>query len=352
MAIWLAGGCVDRAVGPGASPTEDATTTTVEEEPPGSDVPAPGPIEPTCGAESPHSLARCADQAALEADIRFIADIRPPETVHWLAVQELCADRLTMLGFEVELHEYGTGTNVIGRRPGAVDPDALVMVGAHYDHIPDCQGADDNASGVGGVLEVARVLADVPTERTLAIACWDQEEVGLLGSLSWLASGVRPDERVVAYFNYDMIGIRRTDPGTQQIPPGLDLAFPDQYAAVEANEFRGDFIVLVADDLAIEAASAFEVHAAELGLSNVVLILDGAAKNSPLFSDLRRSDHAGFWLRDLPALFFTDTAELRHDSYHCMGTPDTADALDFPFATGVVGATIGAAAQTLLLTAR
>lgn len=347
-----ASGCVDRAAS--FSPGEMPAQSTTAAEPAGSDdrggsTAAPEPSVPSCDRASSEGLSRCVDQAALESDIRFIADLRVPGSPHWLATQELCADRLAMLGFEVEFHDYGTGTNVIGRRFGTTEPDRLVMVGAHYDHIEGCNGADDNASGVGGALEVARILAEVPTARTLAVACWDQEEVGLIGSLSWLSAGVRSGETIEAYFNYDMIGIRRTEPDTQQIPPGLDLAFPDQYAEVQANDFRGDFIVLVADDLAADPAAAFEAHASTLELRNIVLMLDAQAKNSPLFSDLRRSDHAGFWLRDAPALFFTDTAELRHPNYHCIGAPDDADALDYAFAAQVVGATVGAMADTLVL---
>src|SRR5690606_6446465 len=103
-------------------------------------------------------------------------------------VQDLCADRLTELGYEVTLHNYGSGVNVIGRRPGATAPDEIVMVGAHYDHIDDCRGADDNASGVAAALEIARVLATVETQRTTMIACWDQEELGLIGSEAFVTA--------------------------------------------------------------------------------------------------------------------------------------------------------------------
>lgn len=301
-----------------------------------------------CDPSTATSLARCVDAEAIADDVAFIADIRTPGTPHWLAVQELCIDRLTMLGFTVELHEYETGTNVVGRLPGTETAGEVVLVGAHYDHIPECLGADDNATGIAGALEVARVLATVDARpRTLAVACWDEEELGLVGSSAWVEAGQAAGETVVAYLNYDMIGYASDEPDTQGIPTGFDAVFPEQYGAVQDNGFRGDFILMVADDLALTPATAFEAHAAAAGLPTITAILDAASKNSDLFSDLRRSDHAPFWGADIPAIFFTDTGEFRNAAYHCMGGEDTVESLDFDFTARVVAATVGAAAETL-----
>jgi hypothetical protein len=301
-----------------------------------------------CGTSSAAALAQCVDADAIAQDVAFIADIRTPGTPHWLAVQELCADRLTMLGFTVELHQYATGTNVIGRLPGSDASDELVLVGAHYDHIADCLGADDNATGVAGALEAARVLATADGRaRTLAIACWDEEELGLVGSEAWIASGQAAGETVVAYLNYDMIGYASDEPDSQEIPFGFDAVFPEQYGQVQDNGFRGDFILMVADDLALAPAQAYEAHAATLGLTPITAVLDAFEKNSDVFADLRRSDHASFWQVDIPAIFFTDTGEFRNAAYHCLGGEDTVDSLDFEFNAKVVAATVGAAAEAL-----
>ena len=316
--------------------------------------PTTGPADDTgpeigCGPSSSSNLAECVDAAAFEEDVRFIADIRVPGNAHWLAVQEMCADRLEMLGFDVILQDYGTGINVLGFRMGTTSPNEVVLVGAHYDHIPECMGADDNATGVGAALEVARILAEVPTERSLGIACWDQEELGLIGSAAFVQIGLGENQSVHTYFNYDMIGITRNEPGSQRVPLGLDAIFPEQYAKVVANEFRGDFITLIADELAATQSEAFVTHAEQLGLPHIEIVLSAVLKLSDPVSDLRRSDHAPFWYADIPAVFLTDTAELRHDNYHCIGAPDTPDDLDFPFAAKVVAASVGAVADTLVL---
>jgi hypothetical protein len=83
--------------------------------------------------------------------------------------------------------------NVIAVRPGTTRPDEWVLIGGHYDSrntvngpsgIADTPGAEDNASGCAGVLEMASLFADLPTERTLLFACYAGEEQGLFGSLA------------------------------------------------------------------------------------------------------------------------------------------------------------------------
>jgi Zn-dependent M28 family amino/carboxypeptidase len=196
--------------------------------------------------------------------------------------------------------------------------------------------------------DFARVPSRAPARpRTLAIACWDEEELGLLGSIGWLVSGRVPGEQVAVYLNFDMIGHASDAPGSQAIPAGFDVLFPSQYGQVEANAFRGDFILVAADDLALAPARAYEAHAAALGLPAVAVVLDAAAKNSAAYTDLRRSDHAAFWAADIPAIFFTDTGPLRDASYHCSSGQDGVERLDFGFNGRVVAATVGAAAEAL-----
>ena len=121
----------------------------------------------SCADDSPEGLMACVDLERYVADLEFIADVRVPGSPHWLAVQERCADVLELAGFDVSLQEYPTGVNVIGVRSGR---EPALVLGAHYDHIPDCPGADDNASGVAGVLEIARVLGAAPLTRALIVA--------------------------------------------------------------------------------------------------------------------------------------------------------------------------------------
>ncbi len=111
--------------------------------------------------------------------------------------------------------------NVAGLVRGT-DPalaDEAIVIGAHYDHLgwggmgslaPDERaihnGADDNASGVAGVLELAEWFAARPQARTLVFATFGAEELGNLGSSAWVADPPWPLEATVAMINLDMVG--------------------------------------------------------------------------------------------------------------------------------------------------
>lgn len=282
------------------------------------------------------------EQSRYEADLAFVAAPRSPGSAHWQAVQDLCADRFAALGYTVERHAYGTGVNVIGKLAGTAAPAEQVVLSAHYDHITGCAGADDNGSGVAGLLEAARVLAVAPHPRTLVVACWDEEERGLVGSGAWAARTVERGETVVVMYDFEMIGYRSDTPNSQTMPNGLELLFPDAAAALAANQYRGDFIAVIADaSPASTLATSSLAGAAEAGgLPSLALQLPEGLEKSFAVGDLRRSDHAEFWDRDIPALMITDTSEFRYSGYHCYDGPDTPDRLDPAFATAVVRATV------------
>ena len=105
---------------------------------------------------------------------------------------------------------------VVAVLPGATHPDETVMFGAHWDAYgrgtPNAQGdsiyngAVDNATGVAGILELARVFADGPRpERSLMFVSWTAEESGLLGAYHYAANPLRPLETTVANLNLDSL---------------------------------------------------------------------------------------------------------------------------------------------------
>lgn len=93
--------------------------------------------------------------------------------------------------------------NVIGIKPGSSIPDEIVVVGGHLDSVPGSPGANDNASGVAAILEAARLLAEVPTFRTIRFIAFGAEEVGLLGSQYYVQHRTGT---VVGMINLDMVG--------------------------------------------------------------------------------------------------------------------------------------------------
>jgi hypothetical protein len=298
-----------------------------------------------CGND-PAAIRGCVDTAALKSDLDFIAQPRPPGSAHWQAVQTLCKERFEQYGFAVTLDTFSTGVNVIGVRPGSDKPSEQVLISAHYDHIDGCAGADDNATGVASLLEIARVTAGAQLGRTLIVACWDQEEQGLLGAEAYAAKAKAQGDNIVTMVSLEMLGFKSTAPNSQQTPAGLDLLFPAQYAELEQSGFVGDFLTLIPDTSARPAADRVIAHASEIGLRTVLLEITDALKSNPLAGDVRRSDHAAFWDQDIPAMMLTDTSEFRNPNYHCFnGTADTVDTLDMAFVTDNTRAMAGATAD-------
>lgn len=300
-----------------------------------------------CPVDTPLALAECVERERYLADLEFIAAPREPGSAHWQAVQDLCLERFAAAGFEVDLHTYASGVNVVGRKLGTDLPDEQILVAAHYDHIPGCNGADDNATGTAAVLELARVLGQREYPRTLVVACWDEEEDGLIGAEAYVALATNAGDQILFNYNFEMIGFHDDAPNSQTVPAGFELLFPEQIEALTVNEFRGDFLAVIVDDAGVPHVEPLLAYGEMFGLATVLLPVPADLKNSPLLMDLRRSDHAAFWEVDIPAVMLTDTSEFRYDNYHCQSGEDAVELLDHDFATKIVAATVGSAAESL-----
>lgn len=215
--------------------------------------------------------------------------------------------------------------NLIASLPGT-SPDAQVLVIAHYDTVPDCPGADDNASGVAGLLEAAGALAGHRFRNDLIFVAFALEEYGYPGSLHYVQQARARKATISGVFDLEMIGY--TSPN-QAAPPGVPAP------AV------GDFISVVANRRSQGLASLFKEGANRCVPSLPVqgLIVEGNGEALPI---VRRSDHAPFWDAGYPAVMITDTAFLRNPHYH--QRTDTLESLDLPFLRNVAAAAAVAAA--------
>jgi len=146
-------------------------------------------------------------------------------------------------GLEVELEYSGyyAGWNVVATKLGTVYPDGQYIVGAHYDSVNN-PGADDDASGVAALLEMARVLSRYDTEYTVKFVAFDLEELGLIGSESYVYAHGNEDIRGMVQLDmiaYDGGGYRTAVAGHTESDP-LKQAVG---AAVE--EYGGELDVIV-----------------------------------------------------------------------------------------------------------
>jgi Zn-dependent M28 family amino/carboxypeptidase len=280
---------------------------------------------------------------------------RPPGWSKWGAVQNNVADRLKATGFEVEEQVFDgladtagavhKGVNVIGRKKGRSKSEEVVILSAHYDHIPGCDGADDNASGVAVVLEAAKVLGQRSFDRTLILAFWDWEEWGLLGSTAYAQRERAKRTDIKLAISLDGVGFADHRPGSQQVPSGLDIVAPEIVKELEESGSLGDFIAVIGDTDAEPFVSAYRKHGAARGLPVVGSGL--SAMSRLVLLDTARSDHASFWLAGFPAMLVTDTANFRNPRYHCYDGADTPDTLDYTFLARVASTTIDVVAESL-----
>jgi aminopeptidase YwaD len=277
-----------------------------------------------------------AEPARLAAHVRALEGERHPDgSPEALARAVAYVEReLVALGLPTRRESFSfkgrTFENVAAEIPGT-DPDApRLLVGAHVDTVRGTPGADDNASGVAGVLECARLLAGWRGKSTVELVGFNLEErqgwTYRVGSRRW-AGGAR--SRGVAYQGalvLEMIGFRSREPGSQTIPA------PIRWMDLPRT---GDYLAVVGDTRSRGLLRAFlaEAGRAAPGLPLVSL-------HSPLRGWLvwatRRSDNASFWSNRYPALLITDTANLRNPHYH--RRTDRLETLDLAFAALVTDA--------------
>ena len=145
-------------------------------------------------------------------DSRYIWEVQD-----WLVgrYNDFGIDTVMLHDFPVPYFEQGTADNILAVQWGTKTPEEYVICGAHYDswnadgYDPDTirsPGADDNASGVVGILETARILSRCTFDRTIIYANWCAEEIGLVGSAAYAADCAAQRMDIVAYFNLDMTG--------------------------------------------------------------------------------------------------------------------------------------------------
>ena len=145
-------------------------------------------------------------------DSRFIWEVQD-----WLIsrYQAFGVDTVMLHDFPVPDSDIETADNILAVQWGTKTPNEYVICGAHYDSWnpdgtdPDTirsPGADDNASGVAGILETARLLSNYTFDRTIIYANWCAEEIGLVGSAAYAQDMAAQGMDIVGYFNLDMTG--------------------------------------------------------------------------------------------------------------------------------------------------
>ena len=182
------------------------------------------------------------DEAEIRSHVDSFCKIGPrcddfPLSVHrTLAYLKKALDQY---GYQVEEEQSDSEyqTNVIAELPGTVSQNRVFEIGAHYDTKPDTPGADDNASGLAGLLEIARVMARVKTRRTIRFCFFGSEETTRGGSRTHVARIVsRKHERLAGVLVFEMIGYRTYDSNSQRTPVRIPLVLWPPRTGGEARQ--------------------------------------------------------------------------------------------------------------------
>ncbi len=210
---------------------------------------------------------------------------------------------------------------------------SVMVVGAHYDSHCDesfcTPGADDNASGVAGLIELARLLAKNPPKQAVELVAYTLEEPPYfrtqnMGS-AWHAASMMNGQNkrdIKLMISLEMIGFFSNTADSQTYPvPGMSWFYPNvgNYIAIVGR--FGNF------------SNTRKIKSLMSGASDLPV----RSINAPSWMvGIDFSDHLNYWKADIPAVMVTDTAFMRNTQYHLAG--DTYDKLDYQRMAQVIAA--------------
>jgi Zn-dependent M28 family amino/carboxypeptidase len=220
--------------------------------------------------------------------------------------------------YEEELGDTLQYRNIVAEHYGTSLPEEVIIVGAHYDTVWLSSGADDNASGVAVMLEIARLLKTKQLDRTIRFVAFANEEyphflTDNMGSLFHAKRSYEREDKIIAMLSLEMLGYFSDEVDSQSYPSPLSWFYPN----------KANFIAFVSDfssrNLLKNSISIFR--------DAMTFPSEGLTAPVALIPDVRRSDQSAFWRYNYPAFMVTDTAAYRYNAYH--NAKDVPDRLDY-----------------------
>ncbi|WP_138432920.1 M28 family peptidase [Winogradskyella algicola] len=219
-------------------------------------------------------------------------------------------ERLEALSnLNVEFQDFNTvGKNVIATQVGQTNPDDIYIICAHYDSVTTyC--ADDNATGVAAVLEIARLLSGQCTANTIVYALWDEEEIGLRGANYYAQQAADENngntrDNILGVINMDMIGYDGDAPGT----PG------DNDFDIDVRDIANS--LTIKDDL----LNLLSTYTFDL---NEIVVNPGTTA----------SDHSRFWNQGYSAVLVGESWETNDQTPDYHTSNDRVEDIDFQYMT-------------------
>lgn len=255
-----------------------------------------------------------------------------PQALH--AAEAYIAGEFAAIGYDVARQTYVAegvaSSNLEVAVPGGACASEIVLVGAHYDTVPGSPGADDNASGVAALIEIARALRGANCARTVKLVAFVNEEPpffywGEMGSRVYARAARARGEDIRVMLSLEMLGCYSDAPGSQAYPPLLGFFYP------QAGNFIGFVSNLRSRRALREVVRAFR-SASDFPAESLA--------SPALVPGVSWSDQLSFWREGYRAVMVTDTAFYRYPHYH--RATDTPEKLDYARMARVVEGLAGA----------
>lgn len=290
-------------------------------------------------ASAPKDLSRLADTLNLKTNFDLILNTEKPRHYKNVTVLDTVAERIrnefSKYTLRTEMQEYKVEENTYKNVTASFGPEnaEVVIIGAHYDVCGEQDGADDNASGVVGLLELARLLKDQSQRYRIDLVAYTLEEppffrTGQMGSYVHAQSLFDKKQAVKGMVSLEMIGYYSDAPTSQSYPVGLmKWIYGD----------RGDYITLAMNSSSGNFANQFK----RLYFENNSISAK-SFKVPGFIGGIDLSDHRNYWKFGYSALMVTNTAFFRNHNYH--QTTDRLETLDL----ARMGLTIDGIYRTLI----
>lgn len=219
-----------------------------------------------------------------------------------------------MPSFKIRKNTYYNVVTELGPKEGEA-----IVIGAHYDVCDDLPGADDNASGTAGLLELARMLAPIQDKltRPVILVAYTLEEppnfrAPTMGSVFHAKSMKEAGRTIKLMLSIEMIGYFKDEPDSQKYPlPAFKLLYPTVGNFISIIGRPNEFWIMRQAKAIFMSATDIPTYTA-----NVPAAVPG----------VDYSDHLSYWNLGYPAVMVTDTAFMRNENYHkATDLPDTLD---------------------------
>jgi len=279
--------------------------------------------------------------ATLEKHVRALTDlgersVRHPNALEFAA--EYIESQFKEFDYESIRQTYEAGgiacSNIEASMRDLGTDRPHLLIGAHYDSAEGTPGADDNASAIAIMLELANRLRKKRDLPVRFVAFVNEEppffQTPLMGSAVFASRASKKRENITGMICLESLGVFLSEPGSQILPPQLPKAMSLMPEKTDLS--KGNFVAVIGNepsrDLMVDLACMMRCHMRSIPIAFAAM------------PDMELSDHLAFWAEGFPAVMVTDTAFLRNQHYHLPS--DTAEKLNYQVMTEVLRGLEGA----------